>query len=234
VATVDVPVPLATVPDLAQDGEELRLATERVHAAINLLTGAGNAAPILMRGWSEFEDPDLERLQSGFSWAMPHEVAHPTTKLVLDEPALEFLDRCLALTGELKRRIVLACQHLSLARRRRNLGERATEVSICLESLLGDNARMDLTYKLTVRAGLIGAADLKERLSLSELVSELYKLRGQVVHGKLITVSEQQVELVDRACDLAGRILRRLVAHGRLPDWRTVELSGGSELARPS
>lgn len=234
VATVDVQVAPLDVTDLAPFMAGLQAAAEEMHAALNLMTAVGGGAPIVLRGWSELEDSDLARFQAGFGWQSPPEIARPATKVALDSEAIEFVAAGLRLKGDFGRRIARACRHLSLARRRADLGERATEVSICLESLLGDTERFDLTYKLGVRAGLLIGGSLRERLATSELVTDLYRLRGQVVHGKTVQRSEADLSLVQSVADLAGALVRQLVADGGAPHWRSLELSGGLEKARPS
>ncbi|MHB1543892.1 MAG: hypothetical protein ACYCSY_11470 [Acidiferrobacter sp.] len=192
-----------------------------------------DASPVVGVGWIEFVDSDLALAEFGQVWSASFHESNLTSPIktppVVDESALEWVERYITLPLDVKRTVDVALERLALARRRYHPGNKAIEGSICLEALLGDRGSQELTYRLRLRAALLLAKELKDRVEISNAVRDFYTLRSKTVHG---IAASRDSTVTDSACAERGvaicaDALRAIVKLGRkyVPaDW---ELSGG-------
>lgn len=142
--------------------------------------------------------------------------------------AIEWVDRYLQLTPDVKRICDVALERLNLARRRTSPGNIAIEGAICLEALLSGEDSGDLTYKLKLRAALLLATDLEQRRAIQKTVGDFYKLRSRTVHGDVIKAGDAQLHTcAAKGLEICARVLRKIVERNEKPvpsDW---ELMGG-------
>jgi hypothetical protein len=171
------------------------------------LTLVGPRVPIQAAEWFAFDDPDLEeanllgsRSQSSIEILPSTPGAYPTLDA---EEAPPIVQAYLSLTGTVKDRVRVALQRLNQAQRRRNLGDRAVELSTALETLMGDNATTEMTHKIRTRAvRLIGGLEAK-RKSNAAILNKAYNIRSSLVHtgkvdtGKVENVCEQKMSVAD-------------------------------------
>jgi Apea-like HEPN len=211
----------------SRDRAELyRDQVEKITNTVYAFTGAGDAAPVVGRTWPEFVDQDIHRLCPGYSWGEGWDDApeHSVKQIAIDARTTEFVNRYLALDATWRRKLEIASRRLNLARRRRQLADRAIDASIALEALLGDGDRFDLTYKLRLRAALLLDDGLDTREATSRAVNDLYRARSAAVHGA--SISPKKSNEVTNGTEVAAKVIRKIVEIGRSIDLQKLELGG--------
>src|SRR5262249_7711784 len=134
---------------------------DRLLADVTLvLTLVGPRVAISSFIWFEFDDPDLQQLAPLADMYRGRRLEIlPSTSA--DYPALDaseaqaLIQGFLALNEDTQQKLRMALQRLNLAQRRRGIGDRAVEVCIALEILLGDEGGSDVNHKVTIRSALL-------------------------------------------------------------------------------
>ena len=140
----------------------------------------------------------------------------------------------LASTPTLKNRVQTAMERLHQALVRRSPADKALELAIALETLLVASPG-EHTFKIALRAALLTAENLEERSRNRAIIEAVYGMRSALMHsGEAPTECKVRgygrkpaVEVAAEATTITALIIRRVLTEGRLPDWRTVELSNG-------
>lgn len=142
----------------------------------------------------------------------------------MDSAAIAWVERFLALRGEVRDVVEVALTRLSLARRRFKAGDKALDGSICLEALFGDS-QGEMTHKITVRAARTLRSTLADRRDVAQAIKAFYKLRSKVAHGRLTSMKEtEQYEIAKTGLDLALEAARITVTTGALFNTMDVDL----------
>jgi hypothetical protein len=197
----------------------------KLFASVLAFTIADDFAPYVGRSWVEFVDPRLTFAEQGrahYSARSEGALASVIPKQV-DENAMNWVFRYLALEEAARRRLDIAIERLSIARRRRSLNDKAIEGAICLEALLLEkDARQELGYRLAVRGARLLGANFDERAAVRRGLTKFYGLRSTAVHGDLIDENKRK-DVLD-GLEACTRILQRIVQLGGAPDWNRIEL----------
>jgi hypothetical protein len=205
------------------------------------LTLVGPSSPAPGGYWFEFEDRDLSDsrhyggvlLSNDLEEVTPFAFSSPTT---LDpEDARRVASTFLALDEPLRSKLRLALRRLNQAIRRPPHGDRALDLAISLESLLGDRSPGETTYKLALRAALVLDVPLERRREVRGIVDALYDLRSRLAHDgylppeKKVKAGEKQLApmVIDTATTITTEVLRAILHLGSIPDWFEFELTGG-------
>jgi len=192
------------------------------------LTLIGPSMPIPMMRWFQFSDPDLQEVcLSGSSSSHleinPHFGHMPT---MLDELSVGTLvSKYLALPEPLKKRIRIALQRLNQSMRRTETGDKAVDLCVALETLVGDRSPGELRWKVSLRSALLSSDKVVERVGNSRILQKLYDTRSALVHGG--TAKDAQQEGVEAAVKICARVISSVVDSGHLPsdtDWNEFEL----------
>jgi hypothetical protein len=194
---------------------------------LQALATSGKLAPVAGFRWIEFVDPDLELACFG-GWGGTQQGDFRHTEKLEDED-IEWAERFLLLTGNVAARCKIAAYRLSAAQRRRfsDNVERAIDVSIALEALLGErSARTELRFRIAMRAAFLLGNTPQARLPIMEVLKKFYDLRSGVVHGAKHVVTQNEIDLIDEAQELCGKVLRVLVDLRREPDFAAVDAGG--------
>lgn len=90
------------------------------------------------------------------------------------------------LVGKEYKKINLACSRLENSLYRKNEGDKIIDIVIGLESLLSDNEKGEITYKLSLRAAyLLQFSSLRDsKLDIFNNMKAIYSYRSAVVHGQ--------------------------------------------------
>lgn len=201
------------------------------------LTIVGRRVSLVAAYWFLFDDPDLERARIGsMRGGLLHEIL-PTSSdysVVDAADAIHIVNAYIGLNEGTRAHIRVALQRLSLALRRRNLGDKAVELAVAFESLLGDNANNEMTHKITTRSVRLvgGSGDVRKKNSV--LMKKAYEIRSKLVHtgssnpNKKYAVIEEQLsgsEVIDQCIDFCIQVIRKIVLMGHMPDWAVFDIS---------
>lgn len=130
-------------------------------------------------------------------------------------------------------RLEIALPRLALARTRRELSDRAIEIAITLEALLGDIDKNEIVHRIAVRGAVIGSKNKSIRMRNFQLIKRVYDLRSMIVHGGTIKRGKTwQIDgeklttekLIDQIIPLTCVIANKLISKKEYPNWKDIDL----------
>lgn len=202
------------------------------------LTVVGPRASISAAQWFTFDDPDLEQAGTGFGRrGKLHEILpnRPSDyPMLCPEEAQQNVQGYLALHGNTRDKVRVALQRLNQAQRRHSVGDRAVELSIAFETLLGDNGNTEMTHKIKVRSvRLIGGSD-EVRMRNAAVINKAYKIRSALVHtghvndaqsegicGQKMSVSD----IMDHTTMMCVDLIKIIIRRGSIPNWANFDIT---------
>lgn len=190
----------------------------------NAIAYTDGGAPSVDRWWTVYAGDTFRPFLQPPTTVRDIQPRHPFKITDLSNAGAAAAARHLEFKGSFKKQMDIAARRLASARRR--VGDQADtliDLAIAIESLLGDSERSDFTYKLSLRGGLLLGDDLDSRKRIHGTIRELYKARGQVVHGQ----DCRDMTIIDRSDQVIADLIDRMADLGRIPDWSSLELSGG-------
>lgn len=221
----------------ADDSKEMTRTDELLADVTLVLTLVGPRVPISAVIWFVFDDPDLQQLGplAGMRRSRGLEIlpATPSDYPPLDATEVqELVHKFFALDEDTKQKIRLSLHRLNMAQRRRGLGDRAVELCVALETLLGGPDNNEVTHKVTIRSALLLGGRATARLENADVVKRTYGFRSTLVHqGKEPTgtkdingVKTQVADIVDRAVNICVAVIKVIIRRGKIPDWTTFDL----------
>jgi hypothetical protein len=186
--------------------------------------------------WFHYLDPDLEVAVIGVGTLSSHQEIlpmhfPPNTDFDPSE-AGKLVSAFMKLEPWLETRIRTAMERLHQSLIRRSPADKSLELAIALETLLVNSAG-EHTFKIALRAALMTADSVDERSRNRAIIEAAYGMRSALMHSgqspKDCKVrghgTETAVEVVAEAARITARVIRRVLAEGRLPDWSRFELS---------
>ncbi|MDB5693562.1 MAG: hypothetical protein JWO81_2625 [Alphaproteobacteria bacterium] len=199
---------------------------DRIETGLKMVTLCGPSCPAI-RATSTLVCSDELRLFSvgeAVSYSYPGYWYPGMPKVITDEP--RSLAPLYERLGSIdRRRVDTAISRLGLAVARLEPSDAVVELAIALEAVLSDPGnKLELTYRLKLRAALILATGLPERKEIKSLVDELYSERSKVVHGDIPGARDQ--DLRERGERLVSNLIRKVLTLGSIPHWSHVELTG--------
>ncbi|WP_284078803.1 HEPN domain-containing protein [Herbaspirillum aquaticum] len=236
VMDVEIAQVVATV---GEDGEAPKVdrssdfARLREIAQFFLLVGARISIPGM--AWLAYDDADLNVL-SGSTYHLT-EVApvHIPRQSELDAEELrQLVTSYLALSGDDQQKIKIALFRIDQASRRREVGDRAVELSTALECLVGDDAKTEMTHKVKVRAvRLIGGTE-SQRKKNATIISKSYSIRSSLVHSgkvdlrkkhKVLSEDLTAAEVVEEGLLLSIELVKKILSLGNIPEWDIFDIT---------
>jgi Apea-like HEPN len=221
----------------ADDGREARQIDKLLADVTLVLTLVGPRVPVSSFIWFEFDDPDLQHLAplADMYRGRRLEILPSTSS---DYPPLEaneaqaLIRGFLALNEDTKQKLRIALQRLNLAQRRRGVGDRAVEVCIALEILLGDEGCGEVAHKVTIRSALLVGGRAEERRFNADVVKATYGFRRMLVHHGSESTGKREINgikvpvtaIVDSAVKLCMAVTRVIIQRGEIPDWSTFDV----------
>lgn len=203
------------------------------------MTVVGPRVPISAAQWFNFDDPDLD-LASILSGTRRSQLLEILPNLPGDYPILDpteaqhIVQGYLALQGDTQHKVRVALQRLNQAQRRRNVGDRALELSTAFETLLGDDATTEMTHKIKVRsARLVGGPD-DVRKKNAAIINKAYEIRSKLVHtghvdpAKFKIVCGQRMsasDIIDHAVTVCVDLIKIIIRRGSIPNWSIFDIT---------
>lgn len=206
------------------------------------LTVVGPRIPISAAQWFTFDDPYLEQSSSSKMSSSRRgqlleilPIGFADYPVLDSEEAPQIVQAYLALPINTRNKVHLALQRLNHAQRRHEVADRAVELSIALETLLGDNANTEMTHKIKVRSTrLIGGTNEVRRRNAA-IINKTYKIRSDLVHkGQRVNadgteaICEQQMsvsKIIDHAITLCADLTKIIIRRGSIPDWSCFDIA---------
>ena len=123
--------------------------------------------------------------------------------------------------------------HQAQALRRHDLGDKAIELAIALETLTADGDSNEVSHKVKIRATKILGGDGAARARNAKLISETYNIRSKQMHtgafdakrARMVAgVSLTPAEILDQAATLCADCIVAKIRRGSIPTWATFDI----------
>lgn len=204
-----------------------------------LLTLFGPRVVIPAAQWFTYDDPDIEAAcllsaarRIHFEEVLPgrHQNYLPLEAKNLSPLIAKFFS-LEAATQDILR---IALQRLNQSLRRHAAGDKAVELSIAFEALLGDAATNEMTHKIQVRSTRLIGGENSVRKTNSALIKKMYEIRSRLVHTgsidllKKYDIDGQKMEsstVVDRAAKLCADLIQIIINRGGIPSWAIFDIT---------
>jgi len=211
-------------------------ALTKIKETVLAFTVFGDAAPRLGQAWTEYLDTDLQRVGAGFGYSPEYSEGVHFPELQVDTLAVASANRVLAAfqASALGARVKIATSRLNMARRRKDVSDRAIDAAICLEAILGDADRFDLTYKISLRAALLTETDVESRRQVMKKVKAFYKLRSAIVHGERDMRDAKDQQTLRDGLETCAIALRRFIELDCPNEWWRIELVANAKDGKPA
>ncbi len=234
--------PFVSPPDLPPS-TDLSEILAQVEEAIHMLTLIGPRVPILSANWFNFDDPDLEFALLGVGRGaslleiLPRHFGQPFPEVDAEE-AQRVTRQFASLNPQTKKKITTATARLGQALSRHRAGDRAVELSIALETLLGDAQTNEMTHKVSVRAVRLLGGTSDARARNLQILKRTYAIRSKLVHQgeheakpQSIASVEMSVEdMISEACALCATLIKTVIARGAIPSWSQFDISEAGDV----
>lgn len=203
-----------------------------------VLTVVGPRVPISAAQWFTFDDPDLNQVSitSGARRSQSHEILpnyceYPSLDSV---EASDIVQAYLALPAGTRNKVRVALKRLNQAQRRHNVGDRAVEISIALETLLGDNANTEMTHKIKVRSVRLLGGSNEFRQKNASIISKTYNIRSKLVHMGIADAASSETvcgqtmsasDIINHAITMCADLTKIIIRRGSIPDWKDFDIT---------
>jgi hypothetical protein len=196
----------------------------------------GPTAPLRVSGWFQFTDKALNELSGASSVSYPSLPASMPSQLASMPPfeprrARNIITKFFSLERHDRERVKRALERFVQARSRRLPGDAAIDLSIALESLVGDiGSPGEHTWKIGFRSALLSEKQLGPRCKVRSVIKNVYNIRSEVMHDGIISRKHKKdaVKYVQEGILSCARVISNVISRGGLPrDWSAFELSGG-------
>jgi Apea-like HEPN len=196
---------------------------------------AACASPVVASvRWFQFDDPELNAAAGSAIAPVPIDIlSHPLPRPVaLDADAAQRLVcKFLALPGDIRNRVRIALQRLAQAMLRREPGDKAADLSIALEKMMGDKEGGAYRWKISTRAAILIGGDLASKLHQRDIIKSAYDIRSGLVHSGSTSRrrrgSRSPAEICDEATGICAAVRRTVIDRGGIPSWPEFDVSGG-------
>lgn len=132
----------------------------------------------------------------------------------------------LKLSNAERGRLYVPLSRLNTALREGDNPDRALDLGIALESSVGDDNPLDLSYKVRQRGTFFLGGTPDDKRHNFNCLRKLYELRSKVAHGKNIgssfTLNGRQTstdEFLKECCIICARLIRKFIESGLVSDW---------------
>ena len=158
---------------------------------------------------------------------------HISSDLILDEETTKtVVSSYLALKGETRQKVQVAIQRLGQGLMRRRIGDKAVELSIALETLLGDGGNNEMTHKIKTRCARFLGGSNDERRVIHDLVSKTYDIRSKLIHNGQDVSKSQQIagakvspqSVIDQTAKVCADVIKKVLELGEIPDWTVFDI----------
>lgn len=204
-----------------------------------LLTLFGPRVVIPAAQWFTYDDPDLEAAcllsaarRTHFEEVLPGR--HQDYLPLEAEKISPLIAKYFSLEATTQDILRVALQRLNQSLRRHAVGDKAVELSIAFEALLGDGERNEMTYKILVRSTRLIGGENSTRKTNSALIKKMYEIRSSLVHTGLVKSSKkydigdqkmEASEVVNEAAKLCANLIQIIINRGGIPSWNIFDIT---------
>jgi Apea-like HEPN len=139
--------------------------------------------------------------------------------------ARSIVERFLNFTDSERQRLYIPLSRLNTALRSTDNADKALDLGIAIESLLGAG-QDDISYKVRQRGTLLLGGTSNEKHTTFEHLKKLYALRSKVAHGSTlsstVTVNGRAIptdQFLKECCIICARMIRKVIESGFVSDW---------------
>lgn len=211
---------------------------EQMQEMTDFLTVIGPRVTLSAAITFEFDDPDLHYLGMFFLGRSMRIIEVMPVRPTITNPPLDIAEAIelaaifVKLNQDLRKQLCVALNRLNLAQRRLSLGDKAIDLAITLESLLGGNENSEITHKVTTRATRLLAGPDNQRHFNRAIVNATYSYRSKMVHNgtqpsgiKRIGDREMRAnEIISAAVDVCVKIIKAIIHRRAIPDWQEFDI----------
>ncbi len=196
------------------------------------LTLVGPSAPQVLAMWSQYgDDVPIRTYSMTFSHSLGDvdPSVDPSHAKRVGTPSCEEIMKVvpsyLDLGNALRQRLQLPIDRLNLSMRRSEAVDRAIDLGIALESLLGDGGGSNdsISTAIRIRGAWLKGANFEERKAVYKLLRDLYSLRSGAVHdGRVKEKSSYGAPVEDvlwNGINLCSDLIKAVVSSGEWPLW---------------
>ncbi|MFM0395216.1 hypothetical protein [Paraburkholderia phytofirmans] len=219
---------LSDLPDLSSDEHRL------IEILTALLTLAGPCSPAIFKSYTELEDGQLMKEQTGWMWSVPQEETKVSSNIAVSVEQIRelvpIIYRFFELSATTREALSIPLLRLNEAVRRQQSVSRAVDLGIALESLLLTDSSNNTLF-FSVRGAWLLGKDVEDRARIVKQLKRLYKYRSEAVHsGKLSVKKPSDVELIEKELKdgliFCATAIKRIIDHGDLPQWDSILIGG--------
>jgi hypothetical protein len=142
-----------------------------------------------------------------------------------ESSARSLVEQFLAMRENDRRKLHIPLSRLNTALREPQAEDKALDLGIAVESLLGPGHE-EISYKIRIRGALLAGGNANDRRHTFYHLHRLYSLRSTVAHGdKLgpsVMVDGNQVTtdaFLKECCNICSRMIRETIKSGFVSDW---------------
>ncbi|MGC0015388.1 hypothetical protein ACPPTR_07805, partial [Ralstonia pseudosolanacearum] len=200
-----------------------------LHDIALVLTAVGPRPVTAATMWFQYCDPDLDRaaVLNGSNMKLTEIIPMTSHEYPDVDPdtARAAISGFFSLEDSTKGKVRVALKRLHQAQIRHDVGDRAIEVAIALESLLGDG-NTELTHRVSTRGAKFLGGTVEERMRTFDVIKGAYGVRSSMVHTgsateryKICGVKTHASAIVPEAISICAQVLLKLFSRPALPDW---------------
>jgi hypothetical protein len=161
--------------------EPLSDSLDDVRRCLSVLAARPFVGPV---HWFQYEDPHIHAFAAESISGNPLEIipnALPTAVSINPKTAQRFISKYLSLTGSIRNRVRIALERFGQAMLRHNVGDKAADLSIALETLLTSDSG-EHRWKVSTRAGILSGGDIDAKAYRRSIIAAVYDMRSGLVH----------------------------------------------------
>jgi Apea-like HEPN len=143
-----------------------------------------------------------------------------------ESSARSIVEGFLKLSDADRKKLYVPLSRLNRALRENDHSDKALDLGIALESLVGDDQPLDLSYKVRQRGTFFLEGTPDEKRYTFERLRKLYDLRSTVAHGKSLdsafTFNGRKTptdQFLQECCIICGRLIRKFIKSGLVSKW---------------
>lgn len=208
---------------------------EYLHAIALILTAVGPRSLTTATMWFEYSDIDMRQAailggaHTKFTEIIPMTLAdYPAIDPVVAKAAISGF---FSLNDSAKAQVKVALKRLNQAQVRHDIGDRAIEVAIALESLLG-NGNTELTHRVSMRGAKLLGGTVEERMRTFDVIKAAYGIRSSMVHTGSGTQEKHRIcgtrthanEIIPLAISVCAKVVLKLLSNRAIPEWNRFDV----------
>lgn len=202
---------------------------ERVDLLVSSTIFIEKGWPEVFMSWIEYDDVDLNKIRLGCPSLINNAdlMAGMRKPIVIrDSDVTEYIAPLLTLEDDqLKRSLVSALERLVRATKENRVEDKAINVAIAFEYLLGDQGHTDIVHKIATRTAKFLGGSTDVRTAHFKAVKKMYDIRSKAIHGSNIKKETAELASIESAADICLKVAKLLLSNRRSNDWNKFDFS---------